>query len=55
MASFAIERTMSCVNMPFTEQPRSTSAPFAASASVRAFVSEANSCFQGFMPSVRPL
>ena len=55
MGSFAIERTMSWSTMPFAEQPRRTSAPFIASASVRAFVSTANSAFHSFMPSVRPL
>jgi hypothetical protein len=50
-----MERIMSWVTIPFTEQPRKTSAPTIASASVRALVSAANSSFHGFMPAVRPL
>ena len=55
MGSVAIDRTISGVTSPFTEQPRNTSAPFIASARVRALVSRANSAFHSFMPSVRPL
>ena len=55
MGSFAIDCTIFCETSPFAEQPRKTSAPSMASERVRARVSAENSCFQGFMPSVRPL
>jgi hypothetical protein len=37
----AMERTMSGVSAPFTDRPKKTSAPFTASARVRASVSTA--------------
>ena len=37
----AIERTISCVTAPAAERPKKASAPFSASASVRALVSTA--------------
>lgn len=51
----AMVLTMSAVTMPASETPAKTSAPFIASARVRAEVSIANSAFAGFMPSGRPL
>ena len=51
---FAIEATMSLVSVPFCDRPKTTSAPFIASASVRVSVFTACADFHWFMPSVRP-
>lgn len=53
-APLFIDLTISAVTQFGAEKPRKISAPFIASASVRASVSAANSCFSGFR-SVRPL
>ena len=50
----AMEATISGVRAPFTESPKKTSAPFMASARVRASVSTACADFHWFMPAVRP-
>jgi hypothetical protein len=49
----AIDLTMSFVTMPLTLTPQKTSAPFIASASVRAFVRAAKKSFSGVMSSSR--
>ena len=46
--------TISAVSAPLTDRPKKTSAPFIASARVRASVSTAWADFHWFMPSVRP-
>ncbi len=50
----AMDLTMSSVTAPFTDRPKKTSAPFMASARVRASVSTAWADFHWFMDSVRP-
>ena len=50
----AMEATISGVRAPFTERPKKTSAPFMASARVRASVSTAWADFHWFMPVGRP-
>ena len=45
---------MSLVTAPLADRPKNTSAPFMASASVRAVVFTACADFHWFMPSVRP-
>ena len=50
----AIDATMSLVTAPLADRPKNTSAPFMASASVRAEVLTACADFHWFMPSVRP-
>ncbi len=45
---------MSSEKAPFCERPKTTSAPFMASSSVRALVLTACADFHWFMPSVRP-
>ena len=50
----AIDVTMSLVTAPLADRPKNTSAPFMASASVRAEVLTACADFHWFMPSVRP-
>ena len=50
----AIDFTMSMVNAPFCDRPKTTSAPSNACASVRALVTTACADFHWFMPSVRP-
>ena len=50
----AIDFTMSLLTVPAAERPKKASAPFIASASVRALVSTANADFHWFMPSLRP-
>ena len=50
----AMEATMSWFTAPLTETPRKTSAPFMASARVRASVSTAWALFHWFMPFSRP-
>ena len=51
----AIDAIISGVNAPLTDKPNAMSAPFIASASVRALVSTACADFHWFIPSVRPL
>ena len=50
----AIRSISSALSAPFTERPKKASAPFSASASVRASVSTAWADFHWFMASVRP-
>ena len=50
----AMRATISLVNAPFTDRPKTTSAPSSASVSVRALVAAACADFHWFMPSVRP-
>ena len=55
IGSSAIDLTMSLVTIPFTETPQKTSAPFRASASVRAFVSTREVFLVGIHPLGAPL
>ncbi len=50
----AMSLTMSPLTAPLTERPKKMSAPFMASASVRASVFAACADFHWFMPSSRP-
>ncbi|MNJ77048.1 hypothetical protein D3C77_744600 [compost metagenome] len=50
----AMERIISSVKAPFCDRPKTTSAPFMASVSVRLSVFTAWADFHWFMPSVRP-
>ena len=50
----AMDATISGVTAPFAERPKKTSAPFSASARLRALVRAAWADFHWFMPSVRP-
>lgn len=54
IGSRAMVWTISGVSAPLADRPKKMSAPFMASASVRASVSMAWADFHWFMPSVRP-
>ena len=54
MGLSAIDFTISFVTVPAAERPKKASAPFRASARVRALVSTAKADFHWFMPSLRP-